>query len=312
MARTLALTLLLALVAAAPAGAADLEREGDKVTFEDRTGTREDLGVSAGGGNWQFAGAAGTATTFEESGGCVDGGSTASCPLTTLIEILLGAGDDKLRLAHPGDRTSTVAGGEGADTIDISQTFGATVGGGPGDDQIKGGAGPDVLRGEGGSDTIDARDGVRDEIDCGLDTDTAVVDSADAVSNCENVQLPDQDGFPRMTTPFGNRWRAGPSATKVLRLRITGAPAGSRVELVCSGKRKRCPFRTRQVAMRDGTATMAKLFKKPLKVGASLEVRLLNPDYVGKVIRYEMRRSRLPAPTALCMRPDATAPHSCT
>jgi hypothetical protein len=64
--------------------------------------------------------------------------------------------------------------------------------------------------------------------------------------------------------------------------------------------------------MRDGTATMAKLFKKPLKVGASLEVRLLNPDYVGKVIRYEMRRSRLPAPTALCMRPDATAPHSCT
>ncbi|MDQ3739921.1 MAG: hypothetical protein M3389_03160, partial [Actinomycetota bacterium] len=38
-----------------------------------------------------------------------------------------------------------------------------------------------------GNDTIHARDGESDSIDCGVGTDTAIVDPADVVANCENV-----------------------------------------------------------------------------------------------------------------------------
>jgi Ca2+-binding RTX toxin-like protein len=69
-----------------------------------------------------------------------------------------------------------------------------TVEGTPLGDQITGGAGANTLDGNDGNDTITARDGVADAVDCGAGTDTAVVDFADVVSNCENVQLPDTDG----------------------------------------------------------------------------------------------------------------------
>ncbi|MDQ3630919.1 MAG: Ig-like domain-containing protein, partial [Actinomycetota bacterium] len=61
-----------------------------------------------------------------------------------------------------------------------------------GNDTIDGGAGNDVLRGGAGNDTILARDGFADRVDCGLDTDTAIVDTLDVVGgNCERVDRAD-------------------------------------------------------------------------------------------------------------------------
>jgi len=54
--------------------------------------------------------------------------------------------------------------------------------------------GVDFLEGQSGNDRINAADGIRDVIDCGIgDADTAYVDSEDVVENCENVfrSLPD-------------------------------------------------------------------------------------------------------------------------
>jgi Ca2+-binding RTX toxin-like protein len=59
---------------------------------------------------------------------------------------------------------------------------------GPGDDQDIGGPGRDTLAGEKGADVIRARDGSRDLVSCGDDTDLAIVNSRDRVRrDCEFV-----------------------------------------------------------------------------------------------------------------------------
>ena len=101
-------------------------------------------------------------------------------------------GNDRIDGANGNDQLD---GGAGDDTI---------LGGG-GDDVIVGGPGTDSLAGEGsgsgqftsvpGNDTIDARDGVREQLNCGPGADTAIVDALDLVpqdpgSLCEAVQRP--------------------------------------------------------------------------------------------------------------------------
>src|SRR4029078_7477820 len=94
-------------------------------------------------------------------------------------DVLVGLGGaDMIDAANGSD---VVDGGDGNDTID----------GGGNDDQIKGGLGLDALSGEGsgsgfsisvaGNDTIDARDGIREQLNCGPGADTAIVDELDVV-----------------------------------------------------------------------------------------------------------------------------------
>jgi RTX calcium-binding nonapeptide repeat (4 copies)/Calcineurin-like phosphoesterase/Purple acid Phosphatase, N-terminal domain len=87
-----------------------------------------------------------------------------------------GAGDDRLSGGLGNDR---LAGGRGDDTLD----------GGPGNDRMIGGPGRDMLRGRAGRDVIDARDGVRDVVDCGRGRDRARVDGRDRVRGCEHVAV---------------------------------------------------------------------------------------------------------------------------
>jgi hypothetical protein len=57
-----------------------------------------------------------------------------------------------------------------------------------GRDRVFGGRGKDALYGGGGNDTMNARDGYKDNVNCGLGTDTAYVDRRDRVNeDCENV-----------------------------------------------------------------------------------------------------------------------------
>jgi Ca2+-binding RTX toxin-like protein len=62
--------------------------------------------------------------------------------------------------------------------------------GGPGKDVIDGGPGRDLIYGGGEDDLIQARDGQRDEIDCGSGHDRAIVDRKDSVAGCEVVVRP--------------------------------------------------------------------------------------------------------------------------
>ncbi len=73
-----------------------------------------------------------------------------------------------------------------------------------GNDTVDGGAGNDVLRGGPGDDTILARDGFADRVDCGLDTDTAIVDTLDVLGgNCERVDRADVGNANNVGNPGG-------------------------------------------------------------------------------------------------------------
>ena len=93
---------------------------------------------------------------------------------------------DNLRTDHYND---VIEAGAGADAIDA----------GYGNDTITPGPGPDIVLADGGpnacdildcplphgNDTIDARDGEKDSIDCGVGNDTVLADPIDVLANCE-------------------------------------------------------------------------------------------------------------------------------
>ena len=130
-----------------------------------------------------------------------------------------GEGDDLLVASKLGD---LLLGGDGTDTADyeflaagvtidladthedienvIGSAFADVLRGdeGPnllngmqGDDVIEGRGGIDDIRGREGADSLELRDGGPDTANCGLDVDTASIDSGvDALIDCENVLFP--------------------------------------------------------------------------------------------------------------------------
>jgi Ca2+-binding RTX toxin-like protein len=96
---------------------------------------------------------------------------------TKHADVLKGlAGNDKLIGGRGSDR---LIGGKGNDKLN----------GGPGRDEFNMNAG--VQLSAPGNDVIDARDGGKDEINCGSGTDVAIVDaSEDGVYDCEEVREP--------------------------------------------------------------------------------------------------------------------------
>jgi hypothetical protein len=107
------------------------------------------------------------------------------------ITIHGNAGNDEIKDAFGGNAGRVLTGGPGNDTVE----------GGRGNDTVTGGPGRDTIYGDAtsshcswysckvpfGNDTIHARDGEVDNIDCGIGTDQAIVDTIDIVANCENV-----------------------------------------------------------------------------------------------------------------------------
>ena len=119
-------------------------------------------------------------------------------------------GPDEIKVINPGNEGPSSLVGRGGNDILVAEDFDDTVDGGAGNDIVEGGRGNDTVTGGPGSDTImgdatsshcswyscqvpwgndtiQARDGEQDNIDCGIGTDTAIVDTIDILANCENV-----------------------------------------------------------------------------------------------------------------------------
>lgn len=111
------------------------------------------------------------------AGDCLEGGEGS--------DVLAGGpGDDRLLGGVGGDR---LYGDDGNDVLK-GGTKNDVLFGGPGDDQLYGQSGADRLQGGAGNDLLNARDGVRERIDCGPGSDRAVVDRRDRVTACERVE----------------------------------------------------------------------------------------------------------------------------
>jgi Tol biopolymer transport system component len=101
----------------------------------------------------------------------------ANCTIagTFGADVLIGTrGRDRICGLPGADRLD---GGKGDDYLDA----------GNGNDTIVGGPGRDTIIGRGGSDVILARDGRLDWIDCGTESDLAIVDRIDHTHHCEKV-----------------------------------------------------------------------------------------------------------------------------
>jgi hypothetical protein len=107
-------------------------------------------------------------------------------------------------------------------------------------------------------------------------------------------------------------WTAFRRWTRNETFRVTDIPEGATVELRCRGKRKHCPGRRKQVAVRNGKANVHRILRgRHLRVGAVLELRVTRADMIGKVVRFTVRRSKIPSKRTYCLPVGATRAVRC-
>jgi hypothetical protein len=105
-------------------------------------------------------------------------------------------------------------------------------------------------------------------------------------------------------------WSIRGARTRVDRLRVYDAPAGAAVRVSCRGGG--CSFKARTFGVDgSGKVPLTKLFDRRLRRGARIEVRVSVPGAIGKVVRYRMRRGKVPRARNLCLPPGVTEPARC-
>jgi hypothetical protein len=98
---------------------------------------------------------------------------------------------------------------------------------GNGRDCVFGGRGEDQLYGGGGNDTMNAQDGYKDNVNCGLGADTAYVDRLDRVNeDCENVFVSGSQEPNPIVDKVSGKGELG-SAYGSPRLRVNAESAGT-------------------------------------------------------------------------------------
>jgi hypothetical protein len=247
-----------------------------------------------------------------------------------------------------GADVENVFGGSGPDRL-VAGSAGTRLAGGPGNDSITGSPQEDRVEGLEGDDTIDTRDGRYDSIDCGAGNDTLLADPGDTGENCEVA--PDRDGdgtlneadcqpdnpavHPAAGEIVGNdvdedcaggpgflRVEAGisfdfeqrrkPPRIRFTTLRVSDLKRGDRIEARCRGKG--CAFRRAVVtrSARKRQVNVAKRFKKRfLRRGAVVELRILRPQFEGKVFRLTVTKGPSVKRARLCLKPAQSTPRRC-
>src|SRR5215203_2937131 len=98
---------------------------------------------------------------------------------------------------------------------------------GNGRDRVFGGRGRDQLYGGGGNDTMNTQDGYKDDVNCGLGTDTAYVDRRDRVNeDCEDVFVSGSQELGPVVEKVSGKGELG-SAYGNPRLRVNAESAGT-------------------------------------------------------------------------------------
>jgi WD40 repeat protein len=114
----------------------------------------------------------------------------------------------------------------------------------------------------------------------------------------------------RVDVPVRPFWARYPHYLQLRRMRVTKLPATATVEIRCKGRG--CPFAKRTVKIRDGKANAAKGFKRAkLRRGTRVQIRILVPGMIGKVVVYTMPKKGFPIGRQRCLPPGATKPAKC-
>jgi hypothetical protein len=257
--------------------------------------------------------------------------------IATDVENLIGgAGDDTLTGdAGPND----IDGGEGGDVIDP----------GPGPDFVDGGAGNDrIWARDGAPDRINCGSGndlaVIDEFDVVINCEEVQSsrelmpdvdgDGVPAPADCDDRDPTRRPGFvdkpgngidedcSGADAPFERVFAGVQFAFNVLRgrttfsrLTVSSVPEGATVEVRCSGGKKRGCFsgikRFNFPRGADSRSIRSAVRGRRFRARARLEVRILKPDAIGRVVRFTMRAKKAPSQRGLCIWPGTNSPRSC-
>jgi hypothetical protein len=290
----------------------------DAASYEDRTGAQP--------------------VTASLDGQANDGQPGENDTIGTDVENLIGgAGDDTL----VGDgNPNEIEGGDGGDVIDPGA--GPDVAdGGVGNDRItaRDGAQDRILCGDGNDqavidefDTVVACEDVQASRELMPDVDA---DGVPAPLDCDDRDARRRQGFVdkpgngldedcsgadapfiRIFSPVQSTFETRNSLTRVTRLRVQAVPEGATIELRCNGGTRRGCFRGVK-RFRAPRGDDLRDIRRPvrgrrLRAGAVLEVRILDEDSIGKVVRFTTNRgSRIPTSRSLCMVPGQNAPGRC-
>ena len=238
--------------------------------------------VNAGGGDDDLDGGPG-ADVLNGGDGSDAVAYNGSAPADVTLD---GIADDGA--AGEGDNVGSdvedIFGGDGDDKL-TGNTAANTIDGGAGDDHITGGPGEDVLFGNDGDDTINARDGVRDRIECGAGDDTAIIDRIDVVSSdCESRPKPPVTITPGLTL-----------LTRKHQIVISSIVARSSVVIACvtgchpSAPPTRAIIRRRSVQLDSGRTVRLPL---PARIsGATIELGVTARGAETKCVRYHLLRA---------------------
>ncbi|MEA2310385.1 MAG: hypothetical protein QOE28_353 [Solirubrobacteraceae bacterium] len=158
------------------------------------------------------------------------------------------------------------------------------------------------------------RDGFLRPADCN-DADPAVHPGATEVrgnavdENCDGIAEP----FRRITSgvPYRFRLLPGGRKTRVTLLAVRDAPVGATIRVACKGRG--CPRHALELTSKGlKQITLTSHFKRPLAPRAAIEVRITADGWIGKVLRFTMRRSKPPRnPAISCLQPGAARPSPC-
>ncbi len=251
-----------------------------------------------------------------------------------------------------GDGNDTLAGDGGANVLKGDLSGDAANGndditGGAGADSLYGQGGNDIIHARDGEpDTVDCGPGndsaITDTIDTVRNCETVdaaapPVSDADhdgiaAPLDCDDanpaihpgaVDVPgnaiDEDcaggpaPFPTVDATIGFTVGYARTFTIFRTLYVRKARAGQQLVVRCKGRG--CPFRrkTRTVkADAPKLSVMKGLKRKRLRVGAKLQVRVIQAGHIGRVDVFTVRKGKPPKRRELCLPPGATAPVRCT
>ncbi|HEY7374846.1 MAG TPA: PKD domain-containing protein [Polyangia bacterium] len=129
----------------------------------------------------------------------------------------------------------------------------------------------------------------------------------DIDENCDGIAAP----FPTVSAGVTTAWSVTGSRLELTALRLTQV-RHDKITLTCAGKQ--CPFKRKRLgtAKRSTFNGLKRLKRRQRRfhAGETLEVIVSAKHFNAKVVRYKLRRGRIPSGKSLCLPPGAAKPRN--
>lgn len=140
-----------------------------------------------------------------------------------------------------------------------------------------------------------------------------------AASTTRPVQVRAAPRPRRIDSSVGTRWAFDKKRVYLLRMKVNAPPKGAKAELRCSGKK--CAFKRRKAGkIRKKALTLFKTMKavrasktksRTFRPGQTLQLRITASGFTGKVVKYRIKRGKIPVGKVLCLPQGAKKPKKC-